>query len=149
MMRFAAAIILLAAVAGCARPGIRADAPGTYVLHLRGAADTLWVRADGGYAHLHAREGAARVLSRGTWTFDGSGTDGGVVFSGVPFRSPAPTPHDPPATLQRTATGAVVLVVDGDGQRRYHRISRRQLGSGGEEVRPGETPRRNRHAPGR
>lgn len=131
------AICLLALACACGGPARRTDVPGTYVLHLRDAADTLWVRPDASYTRLHTVEGAAPFVVAGTWEFTELPAGPAVMFSGLPFRAPsAPAPNVSPRTvwpsfIQRTVTGTVVLPVQvGDGAR-YHRISNGMLGSGG------------------
>jgi hypothetical protein len=131
------AVLVLALACACGGPASRDDAPGTYVLHLRDAADTLWLRPDGTFARAYAADGAPPAVSTGTWTFTDVADGPAVVFRGSPFRAPpAPAPNaDPrgawPSRIQRTATGAVVLPVDSVEGARYHRISIHMLGSGG------------------
>jgi hypothetical protein len=131
------AVVLLTLACACGGTASRADAPGTYVLHLRGAADTLWVRPDGSYTRLRAVDGAAPFVVAGTWEFEELSAGPAVMFSGLPFRAPYPpapnvSPRSVwPSLIQRTATGTVVLPVQYDGGARYHRISNGMLGSGG------------------
>lgn len=137
MMRSIASILPLLLVAACGRTPSAADAPGTYVLHLRDASDTLWVQPDGRYLHHYAADGAAPVVSRGTWAFEPGADRPIVTFGGFPFRTPASHAVDParhgtlPAQFERTGTGTVALSLDHDEELRYHRISTHMLGSGG------------------
>jgi hypothetical protein len=132
--RSAAALALLC-IAGCtAAPG---DAPGTYVLHQRGIADTLWVRKDGTWAHRYTSGREAPVATRGDWEFEEMMDRPAVTFHRFPYRAYpgyAPLPSRTgvwPAFIEHTVTGAVVLPVNDDLHLRYHRISRHLLGSGG------------------
>ncbi len=133
------AVVLLSVLCACTRPSSRQDAPGTYVLHLRGAADTLWVHPDGTYVHRYAANGAPPVIVRGTWEFQPVGGDPSVVFQDFPSRTTLGLPPEQlrrtrwPAFIRRTASGAVVLPVNLDTRLQYHRISTRMLGSGGSE----------------
>jgi hypothetical protein len=136
MMRIAASIVPLLLAAACSRTPTAGDAPGTYVLHLRNASDTLWVQPGGRYVHRHAADGAEPVAGTGTWEFGEVAEGPAVLFSGVPSGTPSllatrGDTGDPwPALIQRTATGTVVLMPGGDVGTRYHRISTRMLGSG-------------------
>jgi hypothetical protein len=137
MMRIAASILPLLLVAACGRTPSARDAPGTYVLHLPAAADTLWVQPGGRYLHHYAADGTAPVVSRGTWAFEPGADRPRMMFHGFPFRTPAGHAVDParrgtwPAQIERTGTGTVALSLDHDAELRYHRISTRMLGSGG------------------
>ena len=136
MMRCAASIVPLLLAAACSRtPGLE-DAAGTYVLHLRDASDTLWVRPGGGFIHRYAADDAPPVVSRGTWEYEWLVDHLSVTFHGFPYRGPGSHATDPsrrgiwPASIHRTRTGTVVLPMDMGVSLRYHRISTRMLGSG-------------------
>jgi hypothetical protein len=142
MMRIAAAVLTLLAAAACSRTPTAEDAPGTYVLHLRDASDTLWLQPGGRYLHRYAADGAEPVAGTGTWEFGEMAEGPAVMFSGPPLRTPSQQAERVdgrgiwPASFTRTATGTVVLQpVDEDGER-YHRVSTRMLGSGRAESAP-------------
>lgn len=134
------ALLLLVLAGACTRPGAAEDAPGTYVLDLRGAADTLWLHRDGRYAHVYAARGAAPLASAGTWEFEVLMDRPSATLSRFPYRDPvthAVHPGRPgtwPAFIERTLTGAVVLPVNPDVAVRYRRVSPRPVGSGGRAV---------------
>jgi hypothetical protein len=136
MMQSAASILVLLLAAACSRTPGPEDAPGTYVLHLRDASDTLWVQPEGGFIHRYAAEDGPPVVTRGTWEFEQFMERRSVTFSGFPFRGPGSHATDPsrrgiwPASIHRTLTGTVVLPMDAGVSLRYHRISTRMLGSG-------------------
>jgi hypothetical protein len=137
MMRSIASILPLLLAAACGRTPSASDAPGTYVLHLRDASDTLWVLPDGRYLHRFAADGAEPVTGTGSWEFGEMAEGPAVLFSGLPLRTPLPGTARVdrrgiwPALFTRTATGTVVLQPADEGGERYHRISTHMLGSGG------------------
>lgn len=137
MMRWAASILPLLLAVACSRSSWAEDAPGTYVLHLRDASDTLWVRPDGGFIHRYAADDAPPLVTRGTWEYEWLVDHLSVTFHGYPYRAPGSHATDPsrrgiwPASIHRTFTGTLVLPMDADVSLRYHRISTRMLGSGG------------------
>jgi hypothetical protein len=136
MIQSIASILPLLLVAACGRTPSAGDAPGTYVLHLRDASDTLWVLPDGRYLHHYAADGAEPVAGTGTWEFGEMAEGSAVLFSGPPLRTPSPHAARVdrrgiwPASFTRTATGTVVLQPADEEGERYHRISTHMLGSG-------------------
>ncbi|HYW10876.1 MAG TPA: hypothetical protein VE871_02940 [Longimicrobium sp.] len=135
-MRSVASILPLLLAAACSRTPGPDDAPGTYLLHLRDASDTLWVQPGGGFIHRYAADDGPPMVTRGTWVFEPSTDPPIVTFHGFPFRGPGTHATDPsrrgtwPASIHRTLTGTVVLPMDAGVSLRYHRISTLMLGSG-------------------
>lgn len=136
-------VLLTAAlfVTACSVQARPADVPGTYVMNKGRAADTLWIKPGGTYAHLYRYPGEAPILRRGSWTpasMPGLGAievDDFIMHSRrESFPSAVPTQGGIwPAPVERSPlTGAVFIPVDDDSGWTYERISTAQIGSGGE-----------------
>jgi hypothetical protein len=129
--------LLLCLSCGCARAGTRGEAPGTYVLTLRIAADTLWVVPDGSYTHVYAPGGGKVRVARGGWEYETVRRRPVVTFHHFPVRDyDGFVPESGrtgtwPAYIGRTAAGSIVLPVDDGKGLNYRRVSPGMLGSAG------------------
>lgn len=104
------------------------------------AADTLWIKPGGTYAHLYRHPGEAPILRRGSWTWGSIGEIAAIEvddFIMLSRRESFPSAIRTkggiwPAQIERSPlTGAVFIRVDDDTGWTYERISTAQIGSGG------------------
>ena len=137
--RFALLVSAIFAMA-CSVQARPSDVPGTYVMNQGRAADTLWIKPGGTYAHLYRYPGAAPILRRGSWTW-GSVDEFAAIevddFIMLSRRESFPSANRStggiwPAPIERSPlTGAVFIPVDDDTGWAYERVSAAQIGSGG------------------
>jgi hypothetical protein len=113
------------------------EIPGTYVMNLGRAADTLIVEAGGKYRRIYAFPGRPVIIDSGTWAITSYHGDEVVVFTNFWQRWRAETEgsgsarHRAPITLndwrpvpERSLWGRLQLPVEPDLQWTYERVRR-------------------------